>query len=571
MISRRTFLKASLMGCLGLLAFSGSGCNLLTGPVEHSRLNNQNLAELNNIDHNGWAKLSCGPDIWYWRREDAFYFNQAHPRDNFAHWPLSNKVTYTDVAIIGAGPAGLVCAHHLGQLGVDKIILLDSCHRPGGSSQSFDPAQGRSFSGVISQNIPWATARLSLPNDQDEKLLNFLLEQKVVEGFDAASRAQYTDEALAFYPQERLLNVGRWVFGNYDSTDRLLSENQNQHQAADNFDNFLEQMENKRGRDGKLYFTSPKSLVSAQAQALEQITLQEYLQQNHLLTEEIEQFVNRVVYSESGLSIEQISAWAGLYQLCRDKVRMTKPQRLFLTWERGCAQLLEPLYEKWYQSIKTSTHVLSWHEDRRQGELLCLNLKDKCRERIVAKEIVFASSTANLAQLLNVPLSDKLTFWNAIAFQTKLEPLTYNQKFLNAPSAFTSRLNNHPSTIYIDSRCQRPSSLPHKHTILLRRCPQRLEANRLADYFTQISLETAPFIDNFAQLSHEFWTSNFGPFRAALPNRKPIWQNLSQAIGHFSHLHLALTDSCTCPNFAQSFDNGWQAAEMVNLALHRQL
>lgn len=573
MISRRTFLKTSLMGCLGLLALSGSGCKLANF-FNSPRLNNQNLANIDNIEHNDyndWTKLSCGPDTWYWRRENAFYFTQAHSKDSFSAWPLSDKVIYADVAIIGAGPAGLVCANHLLDLGVDKIILLDSCNRPGGSTKSLDPSQGRSYSGYLSQNIPWAAGRLSLPDDHDENLLNFLQAQKIIEKFDAAGRAQYVSEALAFYPQERLLNAGRWVFGNYDNTDILQQNTKHEHLSAEKFDNFLEHMERKRGRDGKLYFTAPESLVSAEAKALDQLTLKEYLQQKNLLTQNIEQFINRIVCSESGLTVSQISAWAGMYQLCRDKIRLTKPQRLFLTWEKGCARLLEPLYNNLRPLIKTSTHIATWQENVQNGELLCLNLKEKRRERLIAKEIVFASSAANLAKLLNLPLKDQLTFWNAIAFQTKLEPLTYNQKFLNAPPSFISRLNNHPSIIYADSRCQKKSSLPHQQTVLLRRSPERLEANRLADCFAQINTETAPFIDNFAEQSHEFRTGNFGPFRAALPGSSQAKLSLSENAKRFSRLHLALTDIGACPNFAQSFANGWQAAERVGLALRQRL
>lgn len=572
MISRRTFLKTSLMGCLGLLSLSGSGCKL-TNFFDNPRVNNQNLANIDNIDrndYNSWARLNCGPDTWYWRRENDFYFTKAHSQNSFSEWPLSSKITYADVAIIGAGPAGLVCANHLLNLGVDKIVLLDSCNVPGGSAKSFNPAQGRSYSGYLSQDIPWAAGRLSLPDDNDENLINFLQAQKIIEKFDAAGRAQYASEALAFYPQERLLNAGRWFFGNYDGTDTLQQDAKDQHLSAENFDNFLEHMEHKRGRDGKLYFTAPESLVSAEAQALGRLTLKEYLQQKHLLTKDIEQFIDRIVCSESGLTTSQISAWAGLYQLCRDKTRLTRPQRLFLTWEKGCAKLLEPLYKNLQPLIKTSTHVVSWQEGNHNSELLCLNLKEKQRERLIAKEVVFASSAANLAKLLNLQLKDQLTFWNATAFQTKLEPLTYNQKFLNAPPAFISRLNNHPSIIYTDCRCQRESSLPHQRTILLRRCPEKLEANRLADYFAQINTETAPFIDNFAEQSHEFWTGNFGPFLAALPGKSQAKFSLNKKAKCFNRLHLALTDLCACPNFAQSFDNGWQAAEKVSLALRQR-
>lgn len=572
MISRRSFLRASLMGCLGVMAFQGTGC--YNWQLENKpRFNSKNSIELENLDANGWARFSCGPDTWYYRNEDAFYLSDNAKINNFSSWPLSNKTTYLDVAIIGAGPAGLTCAHKLLSLGVDKIAIFDSNNQAGGSCRSLDPSQGRSYSGYVSQNIPWAAGRLSLPDLHDEELLQVLQSQQIIESFDAAGKPQYNDDILAVYPQERLLNFGRWIFGNYDNTDLLLQNLETQRHYAEKFDNFLTQMEQKRGHDGKLYFTTPNNLVSEEAKILDRLTLKEYLLKQNVLSEAIEQFIDRITYSESGLSSSQISAWVGMYQLCRDKVRLMQPQRIFLTWERGCARLLDSLYKKLRPLVKTSSMVVSLSEKPQNIELTYLNLKEKQRELVVAKEIVFAGSTANLAKLLGFKFADPLTYWNTIAFQAKLEPLTYNQRFLNAPSALVSRLNNHPSTIYWDSRCQKQSSLPHNLTILTRRCPEKLDCNRLADCFSQIETETAPFIDNFTNQSHEFWVGSFGPFRKALPgcnwpNHNQVAETVAQ---YFSRLHVALTDGGTCPNFAQSFHNGWQAAQKVSDTLRQRL
>src|SRR4249919_1562691 len=39
-------------------------------------------------------------------------------------------VVHADVGIIGAGPAGLATAVHLGQLGVDRIVIVDRANFP---------------------------------------------------------------------------------------------------------------------------------------------------------------------------------------------------------------------------------------------------------------------------------------------------------------------------------------------------------------------------------------------------------------------------------------------------------
>src|SRR3954469_1046339 len=43
---------------------------------------------------------------------------------------IKNPIVHADVGIIGAGPAGLATAVHLGQLGVNRVVIVDRANFP---------------------------------------------------------------------------------------------------------------------------------------------------------------------------------------------------------------------------------------------------------------------------------------------------------------------------------------------------------------------------------------------------------------------------------------------------------
>ncbi|MGM9999544.1 MAG: NAD(P)-binding protein [Candidatus Bruticola sp.] len=568
MISRRSFLQACLAGCLGLCTLSGGGCKNFHSELDRTSTAPGQQADKINLK-TGFAELKCGPDTWYWQRNKDFYLANDNYLANFSDLPLSSEILSLDVAVIGSGVAGLVCADRLIELGVDKIAVFDGSSQMGGCTQSLCLNSADSASKL--QYVPWASARLSLPDVRDEALLNFLRAQNIIVGTDSAGRPIYNTDSLAFYPQERLLSFGRWIFGNYDKDDLERSSSGEQEHSAAQFDEFLTEMSQRKGSDGLLYFTSPLHLVSAEARNLDNITLKSYLADKKLWHPEIEHFIDRVIRSESGLTADKISAWVGLYLLCRDHIKMQQKTSTFLTWEKGCAQLLEPIIGRLAPVAKLNFPIIGIKSGSKGLELLGLDLIHRQKRRIIARHAIFTGSCAALHKLLNRPLPEETVNWSATAFSAQLEPVIYSRKIFDAPPALINRLLNYPEVVYWNSKCQREDSLPHSSAILLRRQPQKFSPDCLDLYFKNIHSETLPFIDDFAQQAHVFWAANFGQFRRALPRQiwadnKPktetlLWRQQLPAI------HLALTDSHTAPNFAQSFHNGWQAAQEVYSAL----
>ncbi|MGM9991813.1 MAG: NAD(P)-binding protein [Candidatus Bruticola sp.] len=569
MISRRSFLQACLAGCLGWCTLSSGGCLNFQPEPHRSQTNQTTQADQINLK-TGFAELHCGPDTWYWQRGNDFYLPEDQYLTQRSTLPYSRETLNLDTAVIGSGVAGLVCANRLIELGVDNIAIFEGSSKIGGCTQSLYLHSGNSNIGP--QYVPWTSSKLSLPDNRDEIFLEFLQKQNIVTGTDASGRPLFNTDYLAFYPQERLLSLGRWVFGNYDKNDLKHNSADDQEHSAARFDEFLNEMSRKRGNDGLLYFTSPLNLVSSEAQSLDNVTLKNYLSEKKLWLLATEPFINRVVYSASGLTADKISAWVGLYHLCRDRYQMMQPTRTFLTWEKGCAQLLEPLIKQLTPLVKLNFPIISLQKQRNGIEIIGLDLRQQQKQRIIARQAVFAGSSTALYKLLNRPLLEKTTCWSSIAVAADLEPVIYNRKIFDAPAALLNRLLNYPEVIYWNSQCQREDSLPHSSSVLLRQQPQKISPYRLADYFKNIKDETLPFIDKFAQQSHIFWASNFGQFRCACP--KQIWADSKlksaaiQLKKQLPPLHLALTDNNTAPNFVQSFHNGYQTALEVRSALN---
>ena len=57
---------------------------------------------------------------------------------------MTDPMTDTDVAIVGAGAAGLAAARTLGELGV-PFVLLEAAHRIGGRAYTEEVAPGAPF------------------------------------------------------------------------------------------------------------------------------------------------------------------------------------------------------------------------------------------------------------------------------------------------------------------------------------------------------------------------------------------------------------------------------------------
>lgn len=109
-----------------------------------------------------------------------------------------------EVVIVGGGVAGLSARRWLHRHGAGKVLLLEMEGETGGNAAAGENEHTA---------FPWGAHYLTLPNNDLKALLDFLLEQGVVKGFDEKGLPVYNEYHLCFDPEERLYIRGYWQAG----------------------------------------------------------------------------------------------------------------------------------------------------------------------------------------------------------------------------------------------------------------------------------------------------------------------------------------------------------------------
>ncbi|HVF88294.1 MAG TPA: FAD-dependent oxidoreductase [Pyrinomonadaceae bacterium] len=257
-------------------------------------------------------------------------------RDGQRIEPSPDNWQRAGVVIVGGGIAGLSAARRLLKAGYEDFVLLELEAAPGGTSRS-----GRD-SGIVP--YPWGAHYLPAPMKENGALVALLDEMSVVEGRDEKGEPIIAEQFLCRDPEERVFYKGRWYEGLY------LHAGAGPEDAAqlEAFNREIDGWAAWRDRRGRRAFAIPVATGSddAEVTSLDQITMGEWLRQRGLNSPRLRWLVDYACRDDYGLTVEQASAWAGLFYFAsRMRVPGDEAQSL-ITWPEGNGRLVAHLYEK---------------------------------------------------------------------------------------------------------------------------------------------------------------------------------------------------------------------------------
>jgi phytoene dehydrogenase-like protein len=210
-----------------------------------------------------------------------------------------------DVAIVGGGVAGLAAAYRLERAGCREFVLLELEETAGGTARS-GSRDGFSF--------PWGAHYLPLPRPDNEPLVQLLEEMGVVRGRTPQGQLIVDETALCRDPQERLHIDGEWRedLDPWDGADAV---------ELRQFAAFRQEVARwTRWRDpqGRRAFALPSSRSSDDAEVLklDQRTMAQWLAEHGWNSPRLRWFVDYACRDDYGMSIDEVSAWAGLFYFC---------------------------------------------------------------------------------------------------------------------------------------------------------------------------------------------------------------------------------------------------------------
>jgi hypothetical protein len=240
----------------------------------------------------------------------------------------SAKPQPVGVVIIGGGVAGLSAAWRLLRSDSDDFVLLELESHLGGTA--------RSGASAVSA-YPWGAHYLPLPMAENRALVTLLDELGVLEGRTADGQPIAAEQHLCRDPEERLFYQGVWHEG-------LFPEAASAAEKAEwtRFEKEIEHFAAWRDAKGRRAFAIPAATGSHDADiaALDRMTMADWLEKRQIHTPLVRWQINYACRDDYGATIEQTSAWAGLFYFASRVRRPGDEPQPLLTWPEGNGRIV---------------------------------------------------------------------------------------------------------------------------------------------------------------------------------------------------------------------------------------
>jgi hypothetical protein len=289
----------------------------------------------------------------------------------------------TDVLIVGGGVAGLAAARELRRQGVRDFVLLELEHDVGGTSRA------GTLGGFA---CPWGAHYLPVPLAHQADLIALLDEVGVLEGRRDDGGPIVAEQFLCREPEERIFYRGTWHEGLY-LLEGASDEDLRQWRA---FHDEIARWAGWRDGSGRRAFTIPIAECSTDpvVTELDQLTMAAWLRERGFTSTRLWWSVDYGCRDDYGLTVEQTSAWAGLFYFA---ARIEKPgdaAQPLITWSEGNCRLVQHLHASVTDAVHSGwlvTHVAPGRTPDDAIEVVALSVRDNAVRGWRAQRVVWAA------------------------------------------------------------------------------------------------------------------------------------------------------------------------------------
>jgi predicted NAD/FAD-binding protein len=283
------------------------------------------------------------------------------------------------IVIVGGGASGLSAARYLRKFTSD-FMLLELGHEPGGNALG-----GKNQVSAY----PWGAHYLPIPDAHDTELLDFLQEAKVITGYENGLPV-YNEYYLCFDPKERLYIHNYWQEG-LVPREGVPGHDRGQ---IERFLTMMNAYKERRGNDGRDAFAIPVEMSSRDPKllALDQISMDEFLQQNNFSSTYLKWYVAYCCADDYGTTLADTSAWAGIHYFCARKGKAANAAHdTVLTWPEGNQWLIQQLQQPLQSNIRTQCLVYAVESKSNHVEVLFFDAASGATRRIIAQAAILAT------------------------------------------------------------------------------------------------------------------------------------------------------------------------------------
>jgi protoporphyrinogen oxidase len=269
-------------------------------------------------------------------------------RDGLRIDPPRDNRHRAGVVIVGGGVAGLSAAWRLLRSGYEDFVVVELEREPGGTSRS---GQTRLVA------YPWGAHYLPAPLKENRALITLLDEMSILEGADQEGQPVVAEQFLCREPEERLYYRGYWYEGLYLYAGASPEDNAQREAFAAEVNRWVDW----RDRRGRRAFGIPIDSCSDDPEVteLDGITMGEWLDGRGLTSPRLRWWVDYGCRDDYGTTLDQTSAWAGLFYHASRVAKAGEESRPLITWPEGNGRLVSHLSRTAGARVRTGLAVTS--------------------------------------------------------------------------------------------------------------------------------------------------------------------------------------------------------------------
>jgi protoporphyrinogen oxidase len=291
-----------------------------------------------------------------------------------------DKWTNVPIVIVGGGVAGLTAAWRLVHSGFNNFVLLELESAPGGTS--------RSGSNHVS-SFPWGAHYIPAPLKENQHLVALLDEMGMLEGRDQFGEPVVAEQFLCRDPEERVFYKGRWYEGLYLHAGETSDDREQYARFNSEMDRWVSWTDKK----GRRAFTIPVSMCSDDAEVtdLDRISMSDWLAQRNLTSPRLRWWIDYACRDDYGMTLDQTSAWAGLFYFCSRVPNPSVESQPLITWPEGNGRLVNHLVQKTKENINLDRAAVEIILTNDQAEVITIDRDGRNPHGFRAQRLIFAA------------------------------------------------------------------------------------------------------------------------------------------------------------------------------------
>ena len=288
--------------------------------------------------------------------------------------------TDVPVVIVGGGVAGLTAAWRLQKSGFQDFVLIELEKAAGGTSRS---GTSGSFS------FPWGAHYIPAPMKDNTALISLLDEMGVLEGTDPEGEPVVAEQFLCRDPEERIFYKGRWYEGLYLHAGASADDDQ----QMQKFNEEVNRWVSWRDAKGRRAFTLPVSACSddAEVTALDRVSMGEWLNQRGFTSPRLRWWVNYACRDDYGMTLDQTSAWAGMFYFCARVLKPNVESQSLITWPEGNGRLVTHFHQSIQSHVQLDRAAIDINPLSDRIEIFTLDRDGRTPHAYRARKVIFAA------------------------------------------------------------------------------------------------------------------------------------------------------------------------------------